>query len=397
MSSATSPQSPVPEILPARRNANREFRNLLVFGLIVAVAAYAWWRHGRIDTAKFALAHLHGNAPAPHLDGTHPCVSAPVVGGVAAPALSRCATPTTHTAADTFQVDLRYGTFVLRQTDLQLNDEIAYPLTRSYNSQNWGDNAPRAFGRLSNHPYDIAPEGTRRPYTLMMLMLEDNDFLYFNRISPGGGFENAVFQHTETSTRFYKATINWNGDGWTLRLTDGSEVLFPEAYNARNMAQGASTRMRSATGATLQLVRNARRDLQLMKTDHGHWIRFTYDEFSRVIRAEDDRGNWVRYGYGSGPSGMLLYAIHSSGAERHYEYEGLRMIAITDQHATVLLRNTYENNAVVRQEYANGDVYEYRYLNPARHAYADSVVVTLPDHRQVEVLTADSVPDYMKQ
>ena len=396
MSGATSPQSPVPEIMPPRRNAKHEIRNLLVFGLIVAIAAFAWWRHGLIDTTEFTLAHLHGNAPAPHLDGTHPCMSAPVVDGVATPSLGRCAIPTTHRAVDTFEVDLRYGTFVLRQTDLQLNDDIAYPLTRSYNSQNWDDNAPHAFGRLSNHPYDIAPKGTRNPYTWMMLVLEDNDFLYFNRISPGGEYGNAVFQHSETSTRFYKATINWNGDGWTLRFTDGSEVSFPEAYGATNMAQGAATQMRSASGATLHLVRNGKRDLQLMKTDHEHWIRFTYDEFSRVTRAEDNRGNWVRYGYGSGPTGMLLYAVHSSGAERHYEYEGLRMIVITDEHATVLLRNTYENNAVVRQEYANGDVYEYRYIGLAHQAYADRVIVTLPDHRQVEVETADSVPNYMK-
>jgi hypothetical protein len=382
---------------PPKRNVKREIRNLLVFGLIVGVLAYAWWRHGQGRNTDFALAHLHGATAASHLDGTHPCVSAPVVNGLATPSLRRCATPTTHRAGvDTFEVDLRYGSFILRQADLQVDDDIAFPLTRSYSSQDWDDHAPHAFGRFSSHPYDIAPQGARNPYTFMMLVLEDNDFLYFKRISPGGGFGNAVFQHTETATRFYKATINWNGDGWTLRLTDGSEISFPESYNAKNMAQGAPTQMRSASGGILQLMRNGKRDLETIKTEHRHWIRFTYDDYSRVTRAEDDKGNWTRYGYTPDSYGMLLYAIYSSGKERHYQYDGSRMTAITDEHGAVLVRNTYAHTAVVRQEYANGDVYEYRYIGPEDQPYADSVIVTLPDHRQVQVQTASSVSEYMK-
>ncbi len=95
---------------------------------------------------------------------------------------------------------------MLRQTDLQLRDDFDVPLTRVYNSADWlpGTNRVYAFGRNSNHPYDIAPLGTRNPYTEMMLALEDGDLLYFNRISAGTGFADAVFQHTETSTRFTK-------------------------------------------------------------------------------------------------------------------------------------------------------------------------------------------------
>jgi hypothetical protein len=89
------------------------------------------------------------------------------------------------------------------------------------------------IGRNSNHSYDIAPRGSRWPYTFITLVLEDSDFLYFKRISDGTGYADAVFMHTETSTPFYKATIAWNGNGWTLRLADGTEVRFPESYNAK--------------------------------------------------------------------------------------------------------------------------------------------------------------------
>ncbi len=166
----------------------------------------------------------------------------------------------------------------------------------------------------------------------MMLALEDGDLLYFNRISAGTGFADAVFQHTETSTRFYKATVNWNGNGWTLRLTDGTEVSFPESYSAKNIAQGAATEIRDASGDRLELQRDSNRNLQTIKTPHGHWIRFTYDGQSRITKAEDDKGNWVRYGYGADQYGMLLYAIHSSGRERHYEYQKALMTTITNEH-----------------------------------------------------------------
>jgi YD repeat-containing protein len=232
----------------------------------------------------------------------------------------------------------------------------------------------------------------------MELVLEDGDFLYFKRISPGTSYADAVYQHTETSTRFYKATINWNGNGWTLRLTDGSEMSFPESYNAKNMAQGAATEIRAASGDRLELQRAWNRDLQTIKTPHGHWIRFTYDDQSRITKAEDDKGNWVRYGYGADRYGMLLYAINSSGRERHYEYQGALMTTITNEHGHALLRNTYDSERLVRQEYGNGDVYEYHYIwNARRTYYADRVIVTLPDQTQKEVPVSDSVWPYWKR
>jgi len=97
--------------------------------------------------------------------------------------------PTVHAGVvDQFEVDLRSGAFVLRQSDLYLNDVIEVPLTRSYNSRDWmAKNRVHAFGRNSNHPYDIAPLGSRNPYTYQMIALEDGDFIYFDRISKAQG------------------------------------------------------------------------------------------------------------------------------------------------------------------------------------------------------------------
>jgi len=72
---------------------------------------------------------------APRLDGTHSCVFASVSGAHLATTVGECATPTLdRREIDRFEVDLRYGAFVLRQSDLFLKDVFDVPLTRSYSS-----------------------------------------------------------------------------------------------------------------------------------------------------------------------------------------------------------------------------------------------------------------------
>jgi hypothetical protein len=116
---------------------------------------------------------------------------------------------------DRFEVDLRFGKFNLRETDLLLKDaDFEVPFTRSDTSWPWfGISELNAFGRFSTHDLDIAPVATRNPYTELLIVLPDADFLYFSRISRGTGCADAVYQHSETSSRFYGAVTSWNGDG----------------------------------------------------------------------------------------------------------------------------------------------------------------------------------------
>jgi YD repeat-containing protein len=51
---------------------------------------------------------------------------------------------------------------------------------------------------------------------------------------------------------------------------------------------GATVEMRDAKGNRLELKRDSQRNLQEIRTPHGHWIRFGYDDLSRITRAEDD-------------------------------------------------------------------------------------------------------------
>jgi len=340
--------------------------------------------------------YSYGTIPAARFDGTYPCVFADVNGGSVAAQAGRCAMPTEQAGAvDRFEADLRDGNFVMRETDLRVNDVFDVPLTRSYRSNDWVHTNPvHAFGRNSNHPFDIAPVGTRNPYTYQMLILEDGEYLYFDRISKGTGYADALYMHTETSTRFYKATQQWNGSGWTMKLADGSEILFPESYNSTNMAQGAPTEIRDAKGNRLLLKRDGQRNLQEITTPHGHWIRFQYDGNSRIKRAEDDAGEWAQYEYNS--NGMLASVVLSSGRQRHYEYEGSLMTKVSDETGHVLVRNQYDSNRLAWQEFGGGPSYSYSYNARTSRYYADSVTVTLPDQTIKEFSVGGSVPEYLK-
>ncbi len=336
------------------------------------------------------------DAPRPSFDGGFPCVSVSATGIELAPQLGTCAMPEKPAGpVDRFEADLRFGRFLLRQSDLYINDVFEVPLTRTYNSGDYiSANRVHAFGKNTNHPYDIAPLGTRFPYTYNLIALEDGDFFFFPRVSEGTGFADAIFQHTETSTRFYKAVTAWNGDGWTTWLTDGSAIRFPEAYNSTNMAQGAAVEMRDAEGNTLKLLRDGQRNLLEIRTPNQHSIKFKYDEQSRITHAQDDQGNWSQYHYSS--YGMLVDAVLSSGHARHYSYDGLLMTVVEDENRKVLLRNSYQNGFLIRQDFGSGKIYSYSYTPSQSRTYFERVTITLPDYSVATVAPSDSVPEHVK-
>jgi YD repeat-containing protein len=336
------------------------------------------------------------DAPAPTRDGQFPCVFVMLADPPAPPELGKCTVPVDRSAAvDRVEVDLRYGNFLVRQTDLYMNDVFSVPLTRTYNSGDYVHaNRRHAFGNNTNHPFDIAPLGTRNPYTYEMLVLEDGDYLFFDRVSTGTGYLDAIFQHTETSTRFYKAVTEWNGDGWTTSLTDGTKIDFPEAYSSTNMAQGAATAIRDGQGNKLELVRDGQRNLMEIRTPRGHKMKFKYDEQSRIVSAEDGRVQWARYQYSS--DGMLTDVVFSSGRERHYKYDGHLMTGVQDEKHNALVRNTYRDTTLIRQDFGNGQIFSYQYNSTSGGPYADSVVVNMPSGERIEVEAASSVPEFMK-
>jgi len=161
----------------------------LILLTLIAVG-YVYWRGH--SGAVIRRADIERATVPARLKGTHPCVFADITTDASMkPALGECATPTEHHGSqERAEVDLRYGAFVLRQTDLLVKGKVEIPLARAYSSS--APPYPLAFGFNSNHQYDAAPLGSRFPYTWVKLMLEDNDFLYYKRISSGTGYKDAV-------------------------------------------------------------------------------------------------------------------------------------------------------------------------------------------------------------
>jgi YD repeat-containing protein len=336
-------------------------------------------------------------ATAPRMSGKYPCIYQSMTEGSSSPQLGDCGMLTlSPVPVDRFEADLRFGNFVVRQTDLFLNDQFVVPFTRAYNSDDWfHPNHVHAFGRNTNHPYDIAPVGARNPYSWQAIALEDGNFVYMDRISDGASYADAVFRHTETSSRFYNAITYWNGDGWTTRLADGSMILFPESYRATKIADGAAYEIDDASGNKLLLQRDPQHNLQSIRTPHGHTISLVCDDQGRIIRARDDAGSQVSYEYGLGSTLVAVRA--SSGKERYYEYEDQRITAVRDEHQRLLLQNTYDQGKLVVQQFANGQIYRYAYRWSADGTYVENAVITFPDGSEQIVATGEYVPDYIKR
>ena len=292
-----------------------------------------------------------------------------------------------------FAVDLHSGRFVLRQTDLFIPDVMPLSLTRTYIT--W-EPYSRAFGTGANHPYDICPTGTRFPYTYQNLNLEDGYEVYMPRISKGTGYADAVFRHAQTSSEFYGAQDAWNGNGWTLTLRDGRKIFFPEAYFAKNFAQGAPTKMQDAEGHSIQLKRDKVRNLEELVSPGGHTITFKYDAADRIIEADDGAGHIRKYSYDSSghleivsDGSRVLYRLEYQRLMNEAGYDPWLLTAILDGDWHVILRNKYLWGRVSEQRLADGKVYRYEYQLTGREVL--QCTVTLPSGKKRQFFFRDGI------
>src|SRR4029453_6487825 len=92
-------------------------------------------------------------------------------------------------------------------------------------------------------------------------------------------------------TPFYRSVMQWNGDGWNLRLTDGTVYVF--GVNAPLQA----IRDRHGNQITIVHASATRGNITHVVSPNGRWIAFTYDADDRIIAARDKIGRTVRYTY----------------------------------------------------------------------------------------------------
>ena len=250
-------------------------------------------------------------------------------------------------SADGDPVDLASGLFVNQKTDLVLPDSLPLALTRSYRP---GDNTSRSFGIGSSHAYDMFLWSVNN-YQQTDLILPTGSRIHYVRISPGTSFVDAVYEHSETNGPFYKSHISWNGNGWDLKLKDGTVYVFPDFAPLRYI--------RDRYGNQITINRNGSNITEIL-SPHGRWIQFTYSS-NRITQAKDNIGRTVNYAYDS--SGRLWRVTDPSGGITEYTYDtSNRMRTIKDARGIVYLTNEYDaNGRVSRQTQADNSVYQFAY------------------------------------
>ena len=250
-------------------------------------------------------------------------------------------------------VDLATGLFADTETDIYLDDTIPISVTRTYRTL---DTVVRPFGIGSTLPYEMFLTSTNN-YHEVDLILPDSNRIHYERISPGTGFTDAVYEHTESPTVFYKSRISWNGaGGWDLLLTDGTVLVFPELLPLQ------AIRDRYGNQVTItRAIAGVSGDITQVTSPNGKWLKFTYDGSHRITQVQDNMGRTVGYTYDA--SGRLWKKTDQNAGITEYTYDtSHRMLTIKDPGGNVYLTNEYDaNGRVSEQTLADSSTYEFDY------------------------------------
>jgi RHS repeat-associated protein len=255
-------------------------------------------------------------------------------------------------------VDLSTGLFVYEQTDLIVRDTLPISVSRTYRPR---DTVVRPFGIGATHPFEIFIVGDTFPYTFADVIMPDGGRVHYNRISPGTGFSDAVYEHTETPSAFYKTQIKFVGGRWHLTLKDGTLYEFPDAENAQSPRLAALVAMSDRYGNRYTLTRDSNHNLTKITTPNGRYVEFTYDASNRITQAKDNIGRTVGYTYDA--TGRLQKVTNPNGGLTQYTYDtSHRMLTIKDPKLQTYLTNQYDTNGrVIKQTMTDGGFYTFAY------------------------------------
>ena len=213
--------------------------------------------------------------------------------------------------------------------------------------------------------WDMFPLGERNPYTYVYILTCDGSRFHFDRISKGTGYADALYEHRATATPFFGARFGWNGNGWDVKLGDGTFLLFPESYYAKRGADGSLTGFRSANGQPVRIERDRRRNLVRLTASSGRWVSFEYDSSDRVIRASDDKNREVNYRY---DAGGRLFQVMNGTQSRTFEYNRTYLTSI-DENDRRLVDFRYTRGRVGEVAFGDGQTYKFRYDYDPRDDY----------------------------
>lgn len=212
-------------------------------------------------------------------------------------------------------IDLSTGIYIRSRDDIILQSNPPISFRRTYINR---DIRSRAFGVGATHLYDWFIIGDSVAFTWAAIVLEDGGRIQYNRISPGRGHEDAVYEHTTTPTAFYKSTLRWMAPGWVVRLLDGTEYAF-QACAGPNVRPGhcGLVGYRNRQGKALTITRDIAGNATAISASDGHSISLKYDSSHRIVHARSSFGRILHY---------VDYAYDGSG----------RLVTVRAQHINLL-------------------------------------------------------------
>jgi len=259
-------------------------------------------------------------------------------------------------------VDAGTGLYVHENGDLFLPDTWALNLLRTYRQ---GDSNSRPFGVGMTHPFEMFLWSANQ-YQEVDLVLPAGGRAHYVRTSPGTGFTDAEFETTSSPGRFHKSTIKWNGNGWDLKLKDGTVYVYGDTHPLQSM--------RDRYGNTVRFTRTSKDargifgNITQITGPNGRFIRFTYDASDRITSAQDNLGRTVAYTYDS--YGRLTTITNPAGGVTAYGWGTCTgsqasctwLTSVTDARGNVRLTNTFDTNGRVQQQtLAGGGTYTFTY------------------------------------
>ena len=268
-------------------------------------------------------------------------------------------------------VDLGTGLFVYRKTDLALPDAVPATLQRIYRP---GDSNIYGLGRGTTTPYDIRLWNVSS-YTVVQMILPDGGTIDFDRTSSGSDWQSGVFEQRTTPGPWFGALIRRmpNVDGWELHRRDGAVYEFGSGY-------GPVTAIQDPDGNRLTIDRSQGTTglMTRLTTEHGRWMRFTYDRSNLATTAVDNAGRRVSYTYDRDQ--RLETVTDADGGVTTFTYNSAgQMTAIEDARDTTFLQNRYDSDGrVIEQTLADRGTYAFDYTLDRSGRKVTSTTVTDP-------------------
>ncbi|WP_431100491.1 RHS repeat-associated core domain-containing protein [Roseateles noduli] len=273
-------------------------------------------------------------------------------------------------------VDMYTGLFLNNETDVVINDVMPITISRSFRQ---ADETSRAFGIGTGLSYDTFLVGNAYPYTYQNLVLSNGGHVWFQRVSSGTSYTDAVYKSQDYSGGLYTgAILKWDasypGATWSITLRDGTVYYYPMSYNAADYRNAAAIAIKDRNGNLTTLSRSSG-NLTKVTSPNGRTVTLTYDTVSRITKITDDIAREWKYEYDT--QGRLIKATDPLNNSRQYTYESkvldpsksmagitsmTAMLTVVDKRGNTMVTNAYDDaGRVAKQTYADGTTMSFAY------------------------------------